>query len=146
MRKIEQQLKAAWEAGRARTIDNSRVEVEGPRVSLYLFGNEIARRYTDIPGLSLWTYAGWNKPTTRSRLRNVCGIGEQVLNNRMWYFYGSDPRTHPDGNGQPYSRAYSFSPDWRCFRQWAANQLEITLQAEPEPILIDGTGIDIGVY
>lgn len=100
MRKVEQRLKAAWEAGRNCSERNSRVEVFPPtgRVSLYLFGNEIARRYIG-ESTTYWTCSGWRTHTTASRLRNVVGANlrnMRTIDPYVWYFNGStSDEAHP---------------------------------------------------
>ena len=79
MRIIERKLKTAFEAGKELYISNSMVKVENEIVSLYLFGHCIAMRNTRS-NQTCFTLAGWNTSTTRSRLRNVLGIG--VYNNK----------------------------------------------------------------
>lgn len=65
MRKIE---KAMCEAVQMRTNwseSNTIVEVFGDEVTVYLHGNAI---YRVVDGVKYFTLAGWNTPTTRSRL------------------------------------------------------------------------------
>ncbi len=65
MRKIEQQMIAAVLAGRDWQSANTAVRTEGGNVLVTLHGNTIARCTT---GVWEWTLAGWNTPTTRSRI------------------------------------------------------------------------------
>jgi hypothetical protein len=97
MRKIEQQLRAAWQLGPPLNISNSAVTQNGKEIRLVLFGNVIAERHYDKPGFS-FTLAGWNTPTTRSRLKNVLGLdvynkgkqpywGDRVISPSEWYAF-----------------------------------------------------------
>lgn len=95
MRKIEQQLKAAWQAGQPLYISNSSVVPDDDGgVSLSLHGNRIAHKDSD--GVVRFTLAGWNTLTTRSRLNNVIGVNvhnlygspylnSEPINSHTWY-------------------------------------------------------------
>ena len=82
MRKIEKLLREHWLNGRPIKISNSKITVCGRmsdaggshlKISLILFGHEIATRIWGDDTF-IFTLAGHNTLTTRSRLRNVCGI------------------------------------------------------------------------
>jgi hypothetical protein len=75
MRVIEKQMIEAIKAGKNWLNGNTRVRhdpvVGGCEVEVYLHGNLIAKRFfrgEDKPGEWQITLAGWNTPTTRSRL------------------------------------------------------------------------------
>jgi len=91
MRKIE---KAMCEAVQMRTNwseSNTIVKVFGDEVTVYLHGNAI---YRVVDGVQYFTLAGWNTPTTRSRL-HALGVGVtqknfqpvynwQVIEDNVW--------------------------------------------------------------
>lgn len=68
MRKVEKQIKEAWEAGKSLTVGNTRTDGE----TIYLFGHAIIHREQD--GRIRFTLAGWDTVTTRSRLK-IIGAG-----------------------------------------------------------------------
>ena len=77
MRKIDEQVKnavASWKAMRGK---NTKVEIVGGRLKVYLFDNLIFRAKSP----SKWNASncGWNSPTTRARL-NAClaGVGAKA--------------------------------------------------------------------
>lgn len=79
MRVIEKQMIEAIKAGKNWLSGNTRVRhdpvVGGCEVEVYLHGNLIAKRFfrgEDKPGKWQVTLAGWNTPTTRSRLTALC--------------------------------------------------------------------------
>ena len=59
MRKVTQQIKDAFEQGKAKKVGNT--ETDGKTV--WLHGNAIVKR--DPDGLVRWSLAGWNTTTTR---------------------------------------------------------------------------------
>lgn len=70
MRKIEQDMIEAIRAGRDWQSGNTRVSQGGPRdecARVFLHGKLIAEIDHAING-TRWTLAGWNTPTTRSRI------------------------------------------------------------------------------
>lgn len=70
MRKIERQVIEAVQAGREFSGGNTRVQVEGDRVSVFLHGSEIFRKFGEgSAAVEVFTLAGWSTPTTKSRLR-----------------------------------------------------------------------------
>lgn len=80
MRKVTQQIKAAFEQGKSLKVGNT--ETDGKTV--WLHGNAIVKR--DPDGLVRWSLAGWNTPTTRERVNGIANAGvfqhkfEPVLN------------------------------------------------------------------
>lgn len=67
MRKIEQALVAAIRDGRPFNSGNTATRyIDDGTCEVLLHGNTIAR--IDALGLAQWTLAGWNTPTTRSRV------------------------------------------------------------------------------
>ena len=78
MRKIEQELLNAIDAGRVWSKDNTRIDVallpsRSHLLTVYLHNNAIAKIETNDRGiLNLrFTLAGWNTPTTRSRINAI---------------------------------------------------------------------------
>lgn len=75
MRKIEQEMVAAIKAGKNWHKDNTRVipavMPEGLSLVIQLHGNDIAKRSTT--GVWSFSLAGWNTPTTRSRINAIIG-------------------------------------------------------------------------
>ena len=69
MRQVTEQIKQAFEQGKALKKGNTRTD----GTSVFLHGNEIVKR--DPSGLVLATLAGWNTPTTRERVNGITGIG-----------------------------------------------------------------------
>jgi len=95
MRKIEQILSNAWNNNKGIIISNSAVINNGDELQLVLFHNVIAKKDLST-GKVEYTLAGWNSPTTRSRLKNVIGayiyskaftpyIGKTALSVNAWY-------------------------------------------------------------
>jgi hypothetical protein len=89
MRKTAQKIKEAFDAGRERTVRNTRTD--GERV--FLHGNQIIKR---VNGEVFFTLAGWNTVTTRSRIKEITGAGVgqrnfepvyhgRVINSNKWY-------------------------------------------------------------
>lgn len=76
MRDIERLIGNAWNAGRSRTIKNTRTD----GTSVYLHDNKILERQKD--GRVLWTLSGWPTVTTRSRLRNIGNVSVYTLEGR----------------------------------------------------------------
>ena len=68
MRKVSRQIKAAFEAGKSRTIGNTTTN----GASVFLHGNQIIKREA---GKVFWTLAGWNTVTTRERVNTIAGAG-----------------------------------------------------------------------
>jgi len=68
MRKIEQVVCGAFVRGESASLDNSMTDGN----HLYLHGNLIVERKPD--GTVMATLAGWNTPTTRSRINAVAGF------------------------------------------------------------------------
>lgn len=64
-RKIEQQMIAAIRAGKNWQSGNTSVAQEADGTYVFLHGNLIVR---NANGNVQWTLAGWNTPTTRSRI------------------------------------------------------------------------------
>lgn len=75
MRKVEQDMLNAIAKGRSFSRGNTSVLVIGPFIEVYLHGNLIARQdKADAQNPNMqFTLAGWNTPTTRSRL-NALGV------------------------------------------------------------------------
>lgn len=69
MRKVEKEMIQAIKAGKSRTLGNTRVDVAGDVVAVYLHGNKICEMGKDAVALSL---AGWNTLTTKSRVNALC--------------------------------------------------------------------------
>lgn len=97
MRKIEREMIAAIKAGKNRKDGNTEVchwaaggMEDGCRV--YLFGHRIAERQH---GKWVFSLAGWNTPTTRSRLQSL--LQE----------FGGDRRGIYTKMGQAYVRRYA---------------------------------------
>lgn len=69
MRKVEQQMIAAIRASayRTQTFGNTTVDSHGAFIRVYLHGNLIAE-FPKGQRIMRLTLAGWNTPTTRSRL------------------------------------------------------------------------------
>lgn len=89
MKKIERLLHDAFWRGLRKKANNTRIMVDGERVSLELFGNTIARRQLTSSAIR-FTLAGWNTLTTRSRLRSVCELNQLCQRGKRPY-YGSQP-------------------------------------------------------
>ncbi len=83
MKSVEKRIKAAFEAGRNLTVGNTRTDGK----AVYLFGNLIILK-TEA-GEVLFTLAGWNTVTTRSRVNAIVGAGVYVK------------RGEPHRNGEP---------------------------------------------
>ena len=73
MRKVTQQVKQAFEQGKAKKVGNT--ETDGQTV--WLHGNAIVKR--DPDGLVRWSLAGWNTPTTRERVNGIVNAGVQQV-------------------------------------------------------------------
>jgi hypothetical protein len=71
MRKIESDMLRAVARNESANLGNTRVCVSGPLTEVYLHGNLIARCDSADALRPGWTgtLAGWDTPTTRSRLR-----------------------------------------------------------------------------
>jgi hypothetical protein len=79
MRKIEQILSNAWNNNKGISISNSAVINNGDELQLMLFHNVIAKKHLET-GKVEYTLAGWNSPTTKSRLKNVIGVNVYSMN------------------------------------------------------------------
>lgn len=93
MRKITQQIGAAFEAGQSKKVGNTTTDGQ----SIWLHGHEIVRT-VDVS--VQFTLAGWNTPTTRERLQAanikvytrkgqayLSTPDEEVkIDNDQWYF------------------------------------------------------------
>jgi len=88
MRKIERMLHDAFWSALRKKADNTRILVDGERVTLELFGHEIARRQAQSSAVR-FTLAGHNTQTTRSRLKNVCEL--PIHSRGRTPFYGETP-------------------------------------------------------
>lgn len=82
MKKITQQIKEAFNAGKPLSISNTRTDGQ----SVWLFGNKIIQRRPD--GVYA-TLAGWNTPTTRERVNGITGAGFHQKN-RLAYLNGTE--------------------------------------------------------
>ena len=78
MRQVEQNMVNAVNGRYNYKSGNTRVEVVNNNVFVYLHGNLI---YRIIDGAASFSLAGWNTPTTRSRL-NALGVGVYQRNYR----------------------------------------------------------------
>lgn len=93
MRKIEQDMVTAIKAGESKNLGNTtvvtRTREDGVMVcTVKLHGNVIAQRSATGWGFKL---AGWNTPTTRSRINAICsaeGIPYRVTTKRGQAYYG----------------------------------------------------------
>jgi hypothetical protein len=80
MRKVTQQIKAAFELRQPLKVGNTKTDGN----TVWLHGNAIVKR--DLDGLVRWSLAGWNTPTTRERVNGIANAGvfqfkfEPVLN------------------------------------------------------------------
>lgn len=72
MRQIEKQMLKAVKNGSSMVVGNTQVVQGDGYCDVFLHGNHIARIFTD--GRGEFTLAGWDTPTTRSRL-NALGVG-----------------------------------------------------------------------
>jgi hypothetical protein len=68
MRKITEQIKQAFYAGKPKTVGNTKTDGN----AVYLHGNKIVERRSDGIYVSL---AGWNTSTTRERINGITGAG-----------------------------------------------------------------------
>lgn len=91
MREIEKKALSAWQSGENFSSGNTLVRLYNNEKHLYLHGNLIAK--VDTSGLLWVTLAGWNTPTTKSRLNNIALQGTLVRVSTIQY--------------QPYWRLYS---------------------------------------
>jgi hypothetical protein len=84
MKKITEQVVGAFLRGENKKVRNT----ESRDGILYLFGNEIAQKYSD--GLLAIANAGWFSNTTKERLNAIPGVsilqkkGEWFLNGLPW--------------------------------------------------------------
>ena len=92
-RKIEDQMIAAIRAGRAANLGDTSVRQHGEGHSaVYLHNNLIAEIGHPVRG-TRWTLAGWNTPTTRSRINALA----RAFNWKRVYNKGGKP--FAAGNG-----------------------------------------------
>lgn len=94
-RKIEQEMNAAVDQRRNWRSGNTEVLVSGPLVEVYLHGNLIARQDSadaQQPAMQ-FTLAGWNTPTTRSRLN---ALGARVFTKQGQAYAGTKDRPVSD--------------------------------------------------
>ena len=89
MRKISEEIARAFYEGRVKRMSNTHTDGH----SIYLHGNEIARKLEGVTGRTLAvsvTLAGWNTNTTRDRLNALEGVkvntkqGQAFLNGEKW--------------------------------------------------------------
>ena len=97
MRKIEEAMRHAVAQRRSWRMGNTEVLVSGPLCEVYLHGNLIARCDSADAQAPGWTYslAGWNTPTTKSRLRALgvplstksrrVYVGEREVSDTEWF-------------------------------------------------------------
>lgn len=99
MRKIEEKMLWAVRSWRNMKEGNTQVVVKkaengGKELTVYLHGNAIFEAYQNLDGCyeRRFTLAGWNTPTTRSRLRAL-GIAISQVN---WtpMVYGQEISSH----------------------------------------------------
>lgn len=87
MRKIEEDMCCAVDSRRNWRRSNTRVECEDGWIRVYLFGNLIMEESPN--GVRHYSTAGWDTPTTRSRLRALgCDAwhyrGELYCDGQLW--------------------------------------------------------------
>ena len=98
MRKIERQMVEAIRNGRDMHVANTRVLCNGNAWTVTLHGNLIAERTSD--GIMRITLAGWNTPTTRSRVNAILSAFSSCANTGYpWHI--SCRQFVPHLNGQP---------------------------------------------
>lgn len=74
MRAIEQKMCEAVCFGENMCMNNTRVENRDGEITVYLHGNAI---YRVVDGVRYFSLAGWNTPTTRSRLNALrCNVSQ----------------------------------------------------------------------
>ena len=86
MRKIDILTRDAFHANKEIRISNTIIEVNSFCVKLYLHGNCIAVKYLNT-GSIVCSLAGWNTPTTRSRLN---AIGANIRTKKNVVYCGSN--------------------------------------------------------
>ena len=69
MRKVTEQIKKAFEQGKAKKVKNTKTDGQ----TVWLHGNAIVKR--DPDGLVRWSLAGYNTPTTRERVNGIANAG-----------------------------------------------------------------------
>ena len=75
MRAIEQKMCQAVYFGENMCVNNTRVENKDGEITVYLHGNAI---YRVVDGVRYFSLAGWNTPTTRSRLNALgCNVSQR---------------------------------------------------------------------
>mgnify|MGYP003306374925 CR=1 FL=1 len=77
MRKITRQACQAFENGKNFTSNNTVVKAENNVVSMYLWGNEIAKKENGKLYINL---CGYNTNTTRERLNGLSGVSVNQRN------------------------------------------------------------------
>ncbi len=82
MRKVTEQIKAAFIAGKSKTVSNTRTDGQ----SVWLYGNKIIEKRPDGIFASL---AGSNTPTTRERINGITGASF-YQKSRLAYFNGEE--------------------------------------------------------
>jgi hypothetical protein len=127
MRVIEKQMIEAVKAGKNWLNGNTRVHhdpvVGGCEVEVYLHGNLIAKRFfrgEDKPGEWKITLAGWNTPTTRSRLNaliqefasHCCGVGVTYGQARLMYRGSAVHPTLPSYRVGPMNTTNITNTEW----------------------------------
>jgi hypothetical protein len=96
MKKIENEMRFAVRIGRNFRSGNTVVTNDETGVKVYLHGNCIWAKYN---GTARFTLAGWNTPTTRSRL-NALGVDVRQKNYEAVY------------NGQPISSCQWYTVEY----------------------------------
>lgn len=94
MRQIEKAMCAAvkarknWQSGNTR-VESRRAENGGIETFVYLHGNKIYEEYENLSGCyeKYFSIAGWNTPTTRSRLR---ALGVSIRQKNYTPIYNGD--------------------------------------------------------
>jgi hypothetical protein len=107
MRKITEEACWAFLAGHEFRSGNTVVKLDAdhgnddePYVSLYLHGNEIARRFLES-GLLLVRTCGYDTTTTKERLKGLPGVQvyhvnrQLYLNGRRWTDHENWTEVHP---------------------------------------------------
>jgi hypothetical protein len=90
MRIVSKKIAVSFENNRSRKVGNTHTDGQ----SVFLYGNKIIERREDG---SVWvSLAGWNTPTTRSRINDITGAGfsqkdftpylrGEPVDSREWY-------------------------------------------------------------
>lgn len=91
MKKISENAAKAFKEGRPFKRGNTRVEVHPDRVSMFLFGNEIAKREYDIllrRPVTRVRNAGWFSVTTKDRLNALLSSHFFITQRNFIWFLG----------------------------------------------------------